>query len=75
MAALRTGHLLLAGFDLGVGMLVLTSTRDDRERRLLLITTGPVRDANEVWLIGVLSRSCLCIPRARDRRRASRSHP
>ncbi len=51
ISALWIGYLLLEGFDLGVGMLVLTSTRDDRERRLLLNTIGPVWDGNEVWLI------------------------
>jgi cytochrome d ubiquinol oxidase subunit II len=51
IAALWIGYLLLEGFDLGVGMHLLTSTRDDRERRLMLNTIGPVWDGNEVWLI------------------------
>ncbi len=51
IAALWIGYLLLEGFDLGVGMLMLTSTRDERERRVLLNTIGPVWDGNEVWLI------------------------
>jgi len=51
IAALWIGYLLLEGFDLGVGMLLLTSTRDDRQRRLILNTIGPVWDGNEVWLI------------------------
>jgi cytochrome d ubiquinol oxidase subunit II len=51
IAALWIGYLLLEGFDLGVGMLLLTSTRDDRQRRLMLNTIGPVWDGNEVWLI------------------------
>ena len=51
IAALWIGYLLLEGFDLGVGMLLLTSTRSGRERRLMLNTIGPVWDGNEVWLI------------------------
>jgi len=51
IAVLWTGYLLLEGFDLGVGMLLLTGTRKDEERRLMLNTIGPVWDGNEVWLI------------------------
>ena len=51
IAALWIGYLLLEGFDLGVGMLLLTSTKDDKQRRLMLNTIGPVWDGNEVWLI------------------------
>jgi cytochrome bd ubiquinol oxidase subunit II len=51
IAVLWTGYLFLEGFDLGVGMHMLVSARDERERRLLLNTIGPVWDGNEVWLI------------------------
>jgi cytochrome d ubiquinol oxidase subunit II len=51
IAALWVGYLILEGFDLGVGMQVLTTTRDDKQRRLLLNSIGPVWDGNEVWLI------------------------
>ncbi|MDH6182032.1 cytochrome d ubiquinol oxidase subunit II [Microbacteriaceae bacterium SG_E_30_P1] len=51
IAVLWIGYLLLEGFDLGVGMHVLTSTRSDKQRRLMLNTIGPVWDGNEVWLI------------------------
>ncbi|WP_347754319.1 cytochrome d ubiquinol oxidase subunit II [Agrococcus sp. ProA11] len=51
IAALWMGYLLLEGFDLGVGMRMLFSTRDERERRVMLNTIGPVWDGNEVWLI------------------------
>lgn len=51
IAALWIGYLLLEGFDLGVGMLLLTSTRDEKQRRLMLNSIGPVWDGNEVWLI------------------------
>jgi cytochrome d ubiquinol oxidase subunit II len=51
IAALWIGYLLLEGFDLGVGMLLLFSTRSDKQRRLMLNAIGPVWDGNEVWLI------------------------
>lgn len=51
IAVLWIGYVLLEGFDLGVGMHMLFSTRDERERRVMLNTIGPVWDGNEVWLI------------------------
>ncbi|GAA4508059.1 cytochrome d ubiquinol oxidase subunit II [Brevibacterium yomogidense] len=51
IAVLWLGYLFLEGFDLGVGVLMKTFARDERERRLLLNTIGPVWDGNEVWLI------------------------
>lgn len=47
---LLTGYAILDGFDLGVGMLHL-SGRDDKERRLILNSIGPVWDGNGVWLV------------------------
>ena len=51
IGVLWIGFLLLEGFDLGVGMHMIFSTREDRERRVMLNTIGPVWDGNEVWLI------------------------
>ncbi|WP_101649739.1 cytochrome d ubiquinol oxidase subunit II [Brevibacterium ihuae] len=51
IAVLWLGYLFLEGFDLGVGMLLKGFAKDERERRLLLNTIGPVWDGNEVWLI------------------------
>ncbi|SMY12586.1 cytochrome d ubiquinol oxidase subunit II [Brevibacterium jeotgali] len=51
IAVLWLGFLFLEGFDLGVGILMKTFARDERERRLLLNTIGPVWDGNEVWLV------------------------
>jgi cytochrome d ubiquinol oxidase subunit II len=48
---LWTGYLVLEGFDFGVGMLLPVLGRDDRERRVLINTIGPVWDGNEVWLL------------------------
>jgi cytochrome bd ubiquinol oxidase subunit II len=44
------GYAILDGFDLGVGMLHLFSG-EDKERRIMLNSIGPVWDGNEVWLV------------------------
>jgi cytochrome bd ubiquinol oxidase subunit II len=51
IAVLWLGYLVLEGFDFGVGMLMGLLAQDDRERRVLLNTIGPVWDGNEVWLL------------------------
>lgn len=51
IAILWTGYLALEGFDFGVGMLLKTFARGERERRMMLRTIGPVWDGNEVWLL------------------------
>lgn len=51
IAVLWIGFITLEGFDLGVGIRMLFETRDERERRVMLNTIGPVWDGNEVWLI------------------------
>ncbi|MEU6132008.1 cytochrome d ubiquinol oxidase subunit II [Saccharopolyspora sp. NPDC047091] len=51
IAVLWLGYLFLEGFDFGVGMLLPVLGRDERERRVLINTIGPVWDGNEVWLI------------------------
>src|SRR5580765_2016194 len=45
------GYFLLEGFDFGVGMLLPFLPRDERERRILFDSIGPVWDGNEVWLV------------------------
>lgn len=62
IAVLWTGYLLLEGFDLGVGMLLLASTRDQRRRRLMLNTIGPVWDGNEVWLVTAIAATFAAFP-------------
>ena len=51
IAVLWIGYFTLEGFDFGVGILLPVLGRDDRERRVLVNTIGPVWDGNEVWLI------------------------
>ena len=50
LGVLLTGYAILDGFDLGVGILHL-SARDDRERRIMMNSIGPLWDGNEVWLV------------------------
>jgi len=46
-----SGYLILDGFDMGVGILLLPLARADIERRTFLNSIGPVWDGNEVWLV------------------------
>jgi len=50
VGVLLVGYAILDGFDLGVGFWSLF-TREDRERRRLLRSIGPLWDGNEVWLL------------------------
>ena len=49
--AIIAGYLILDGFDMGVGILLLPLARNDLERRTFLNSIGPVWDGNEVWLV------------------------
>ncbi len=51
IAVLWIGYLFLEGFDYGVAMLLPFVGRNDKERRVIVNTIGPVWDGNEVWLI------------------------
>ncbi|MFT4294935.1 MAG: cytochrome d ubiquinol oxidase subunit II [Micropruina sp.] len=51
IAVLWIGFLVLEGFDYGVGMLIPFLGRNDKEKRVLVNTIGPVWDGNEVWLL------------------------
>ena len=44
-------YVLLDGFDLGAGAIHLFAAKNDRERRMILRSIGPIWDGNEVWLI------------------------
>src|SRR6187551_1039566 len=51
IAILWIGYFTLEGFDFGVGMLLPWMARNDRERRIMINTIGPVWDGNEVWVL------------------------
>jgi len=51
VAVLFIGFFILEGFDYGVGMLLPFLGKDDRERRVIVNTIGPVWDGNEVWVL------------------------
>ncbi|MBI4899250.1 MAG: cytochrome d ubiquinol oxidase subunit II [Actinobacteria bacterium] len=51
IAVLWIGFLFLDGFDFGVAMLLPFVGRNDKERRVIVNTIGPVWDGNEVWLL------------------------
>jgi cytochrome d ubiquinol oxidase subunit II len=50
LGVLLGGYAVLDGFDFGVGMLSPLA-QDDRERRIVLNSIGPIWDGNEVWLV------------------------
>ena len=51
IAVLWVGYFVLEGFDFGVGILLPLLAKDERERRVMINTIGPVWDGNEVWLL------------------------
>ncbi len=51
VAVLFLGYFVLEGFDFGVGMLLPVLARDEKERRVMINTIGPVWDGNEVWVL------------------------
>jgi cytochrome d ubiquinol oxidase subunit II len=62
IAVLWLGYLFLEGFDFGVGMLLPVLGRDNRERRVMINTIGPVWDGNEVWLIVAIGATFAAFP-------------
>lgn len=51
LAVFAGGYLVLAGADVGVGMLLPWLGRDQRERRLVIASFAPFFLGNEVWLV------------------------
>lgn len=45
------GYFFLEGFDYGVAMLIPILGKNDKDKRVLVNTIGPVWDGNEVWLL------------------------
>ncbi|HVO97642.1 MAG TPA: cytochrome d ubiquinol oxidase subunit II [Bryobacteraceae bacterium] len=61
-SVLLTGYVLLDGFDLGVGILMLFVARSEEERSHALRAIGPVWDGNEVWLLALGGALVLAFP-------------
>ena len=57
------GYFVLEGFDFGVGILLPFVGRNERDRRLMLETIGPVWDGNEVWLVVVGGATFAAFPK------------
>ena len=51
LTILFSGFFFLEGFDYGVGILLPFIAKEDRERRAVINSIGPVWDGNEVWMI------------------------
>ena len=51
IAVLWIGYLVLEGYDYGVAMLLPFLGKNEKERRVIVNTIGPLWDGNEVWLL------------------------
>ncbi|MET0965097.1 MAG: cytochrome d ubiquinol oxidase subunit II [Nakamurella sp.] len=51
IGGLWIGYFVLEGFDFGVGALLRIVGKDEKGRRVLINTIGPIWDANEVWVV------------------------
>ncbi|MFE5486935.1 cytochrome d ubiquinol oxidase subunit II [Streptomyces sp. NPDC056527] len=62
LAFFATGYFVLAGADIGTGMLTPYLGRTDRERRLVIAAFAPFFLGNEVWLIATAGVFVGCFP-------------
>ncbi|MFI9114472.1 cytochrome d ubiquinol oxidase subunit II [Streptomyces venezuelae] len=62
LAFFAAGWSVLAGADLGTGMLTPWLGRSDRERRLVLASFAPFFLGNEVWLVATAGVLIGCFP-------------
>ncbi|MFJ7959379.1 cytochrome d ubiquinol oxidase subunit II [Streptomyces sp. NPDC096319] len=62
LALFAVGWSVLAGADLGTGMLTPWLGRNDRERRLVLASVAPFFLGNEVWLVAAAGVLVGCFP-------------
>jgi cytochrome d ubiquinol oxidase subunit II len=63
IAVLWIGFFFLEGFDFGVGLLLPFLPENERQKRVLINTIGPVWDGNEVWLITAVGATFAAFPR------------
>ncbi len=63
VAVMIAMYVVLDGFDLGAGVLHLFVARNDKERRTVLQSIGPVWDGNEVWLLAGGGALVLAFPK------------
>jgi cytochrome d ubiquinol oxidase subunit II len=62
IAILWIGFFFLEGFDFGVGLLLPFLPENERQKRVLINTIGPVWDGNEVWLITAIGATFAAFP-------------
>jgi len=51
LGVLLIGFAVTDGFDMGVAALLPFIAKDDKQRRLVINTVGPVWEGNQVWFI------------------------
>lgn len=57
-----TGYFVLAGADIGIGMLLPFLGRSPSERRIVIASIGPTFLSNEVWLVATAGVLVGCFP-------------
>ncbi|MET9438163.1 cytochrome d ubiquinol oxidase subunit II [Streptomyces sp. NPDC006551] len=62
LAFFATGYFVLAGADIGTGMLLPYLGRTDHERRLVIASFAPFFLGNEVWLVATAGVLVGCFP-------------
>jgi cytochrome bd-type quinol oxidase subunit 2 len=62
LAFFATGYFVLAGADIGTGMLTPYLGRTDHERRLVIASFAPFFLGNEVWLVATAGVLVGCFP-------------
>ena len=62
IAFLWTGYFILEGFDFGVGALLRLVGKDEKGRRVLINTIGPIWDGNEVWVVSAGAATFAAFP-------------
>jgi cytochrome d ubiquinol oxidase subunit II len=62
IAFLWVGYFVLEGFDFGVGALLRIVGKDEKGRRVLINTIGPIWDGNEVWVVSAGAATFAAFP-------------
>ena len=61
-AIMLAAYVVLDGFDLGAGIVHYCVARNEKERRIVLRSIGPVWNGNEVWLLAAGGTLFLAFP-------------
>ncbi len=62
VAIMIAAYVVMDGFDLGTGIIHYCVARNEKERRIVLRSIGPVWNGNEVWLLAAGGTLFLAFP-------------